>query len=458
MQTALPEENFMNLRFFIDSFRFFCYTEENIQKGCAVLDRNIYDAYLRLLHQELVPAMGCTEPIAVAYAAAVAAKELPCLPETVNIRVSANIIKNVKSVIVPNTGGLHGLEAAAAAGIIAGDPDSKLLVISRVTGEEQKKIAGYLETAKFSVEESDSGALFDICITLSGNGHRSTCRIAEDHTNIVRIEKDDSVLYERQLSRNQAEASPEKALLTVEQIVEFADTVAISDVQAVLDRQIHCNMDIAREGLENNYGARIGQVLLKSRENDVITRAKAYAAAASDARMGGCEKPVVINSGSGNQGITASVPVIIYAQELKASQELLYRALLVSNLVTLHLKSGIGPLSAYCGAISAGCGAAAGITYLYGGKFREIAHTIVNAIAINSGVICDGAKASCAAKIASAVEAGLLGMEMFRQGSQFLGGDGIVTKGVENTIRNVSHLASEGMRKTDAEIIKIMLS
>ena len=240
--------------------------------------------------------------------------------------------------------------------------------------------------------------------------------------------------------------------------MEFADTAEISDVQALLDRQIQCNMDIANEGLTNNYGARIGQVLLKSRGEDVITRAKAYAAAASDARMGGCEKPVVINSGSGNQGITASVPVIVYAEELKTTREQLYRALLVSNLVTLHLKSGIGPLSAYCGAISAGCGAAAGITYLYGGGFREIAHTIVNAIAINSGVICDGAKASCAAKIASAVEAGLLGMEMFRQGSQFLGGDGIVTKGVENTIRNVSQLASEGMRKTDAEIIKIMLS
>lgn len=284
------------------------------------------------------------------------------------------------------------------------------------------------------------------------------CRIAEDHTNIVRIEQDEDTVYERRLQEDSPEVSPEKALLTVEKIVEFADQAEIADVQALLDRQISCNMDIANEGLTGHYGARIGQVLLNSRCNDVITRAKAYAAAASDARMGGCEKPVVINSGSGNQGITASVPVIIYAQELQASREQLYRALLVSNLVTLHLKSGIGPLSAYCGAISAGCGAAAGITYLYGGKFREIAHTVVNALAINSGVICDGAKASCAAKIASAVEAGLLGMEMFRQGSQFMGGDGIVTKGVENTIRNVSQLASEGMRKTDAEIIKIMLS
>ena len=422
------------------------------------MDRNIYDAYVQLLHKELVPAMGCTEPIAVAYAAAVAARELKCLPETVDIRVSANIIKNVKSVIVPNTGGLHGLEAAAAAGIVAGDPDSKLLVISKVTEAQQKEIADYLQTAAFTVEESDSGALFDIQILLSGGGHRAMCRIVEDHTNIVRIEQDDSTVYERRLNEEQQEVSPEKALLSVEKIVEFADTADIADVQQLLDRQIRCNMEIANEGLEHNYGARIGQVLLKSRGDDVITRAKAYAAAASDARMGGCEKPVVINSGSGNQGITASVPVIIYAQELQATQEQLYRALLVSNLVTLHLKSGIGPLSAYCGAISAGCGAAAGITYLYGGKFRQIAHTIVNAIAICSGVICDGAKASCAAKIASAVEAGLLGMEMFRQGSQFLGGDGIVTKGVENTIRNVSQLASEGMRKTDAEIIKIMLS
>ena len=422
------------------------------------MDRDIYDAYVQLLHKELVPAMGCTEPIAVAYAAAVAARELKCLPETVDIQVSANIIKNVKSVIVPNTGGLHGLEAAAAAGIVAGDPDSKLLVISKVTEAQQKEIADYLQTAAFTVEESDSGALFDIQILLSGGGHRAMCRIAEDHTNIVRIEQDDSTVYERRLNEEQQEVSPEKALLSVEKIVEFADTADIADVQQLLDRQIRCNMEIANEGLEHNYGARIGQVLLKSRGDDVITRAKAYAAAASDARMGGCEKPVVINSGSGNQGITASVPVIIYAQELQATQEQLYRALLVSNLVTLHLKSGIGPLSAYCGAISAGCGAAAGITYLYGGKFRQIAHTIVNAIAICSGVICDGAKASCAAKIASAVEAGLLGMEMFRQGSQFLGGDGIVTKGVENTIRNVSQLASEGMRKTDAEIIKIMLS
>ena len=421
------------------------------------MDKKLYDACIRVLEQELVPAMGCTEPIAVAYAAAVAARELPVLPEAVSIVVSSNIIKNVKSVIVPNTGGLHGLEAAAAAGVIAGDPEQKLLVISKVTARQQAQIADYLKQTRFTVEESQSGALFDIQITLEGAGHKAMCRIAGEHTNIVRIEEDGNTVFQREITMDGVEENGDKALLTVENIVEFADSVQLEDVKAVLDRQITCNMAIAKEGLERDYGARIGQVLLKTRGDDVVTRAKAWAAAASDARMGGCEKPVVINSGSGNQGITASIPVIIYAKELGATRGQLYRALVVSNLITLHLKSGIGPLSAYCGAISAGCGAAAGVTYLYGGKYRQIAHTVVNAIAINSGVICDGAKASCAAKIASAVEAGLLGMEMFRQGSQFYGGDGIVSKGVENTIDNVSRLASQGMRKTDAEIIKIML-
>ena len=422
------------------------------------MEQRIYDAYVNLLKRELVPAMGCTEPIAVAYAAAVAAKELGTLPEMVDVCVSVNIIKNVKGVIVPNTGGLHGLEAAAAAGIIAGDPERKLLVISEVTGQQQVQISQYLNQADFTVYESDSGALFDICITLKAGTHQASCRIAEEHANIVCIQRDGETVFSRNFENNISETNPDKELLTVERIVEFADELDISDVKDIFDRQIVCNMDIAEEGLRKDYGARIGQVLLKSRKNDVITRAKAYAAAASDARMGGCEKPVVINSGSGNQGITASVPVVIYARELGATEEQLYRALAVSNLVTLHLKSGIGPLSAYCGAISAGCGAAAGISYLYGGKFREVSHTVVNALAINSGVICDGAKASCAAKIASAVEAGIMGMEMFRNGSQFYGGDGIVSKGVENTISNVSRVASEGMRKTDAEIIKIMLS
>jgi len=420
------------------------------------MDKKLYDTYTRILRQELVCAMGCTEPIAVAYAAALAAKALGQLPQKVDIRVSANIIKNVKSVIVPNTGGLRGLEAAAAAGIVAGDPEGALLVISKVSPQQKEEIADFLRRAEFTLAESQSGELFDICIALTAGEHTASSRICGSHTNVVSVECDGVQQYCRR-GQTAAQEQTDLASLTVEAIVEYADSVDPEDVRQVLQRQISCNMDIAKEGLEKPYGARIGQVLLSSRENDVITRAKAYAAAASDARMGGCEKPVVINSGSGNQGITASVPVVIYAEELGCSEEKLLRALVVSNLVTLHLKSGIGPLSAYCGAISAGCGAAAGIAYLYGGDFTAIAHTVVNAIAINSGVICDGAKASCAAKIASAVEAGILGMEMYRRGSEFLGGDGIVTKGVENTIANVSHLASEGMDKTDAEIIRIML-
>lgn len=420
------------------------------------MERTLYQQYVEILNRELVPAMGCTEPIAVAYAAAVAAKTLKARPEQIQIVVSSNIIKNVKSVIVPNTGGLHGLAAAAAAGIVAGDAEKKLLVIAEVSQAQKEEIAAYLKQAEFVVEESQTGELFDICITLTAGVQSSMCRIAGDHTNVVQVMQNGELVFQKTLEAAREEVS--KDCLRMEDIVAFAQTVEIADVKDVLDRQIRCNMDIAQEGLTNHYGARIGQILLATRENTVHTRAKAWAAAASDARMGGCEKPVVINSGSGNQGITASVPVVVYAQELGVSQEQLYRALVVSNLTTLHLKCGIGPLSAYCGAISAGCGAAAGITYLYGGGFREIAHTVVNALAINSGVICDGAKASCAAKIASALDAGLLGMEMFRQGSQFYGGDGIVSKGVENTIRNVSQLASQGMRKTDAEIIKIMLT
>ena len=422
------------------------------------MDHTIYNAYVSILKEELLPAMGCTEPIAVAYAAAVAARELGCTPETVEIVVSGNIIKNVKSVVVPNTGGLRGLAAAAAAGIVAGDPDAQLQVISSATAEDHAKIAAYLRSADFPILESDSGYIFDIDIRLHADGHCARCRIAGYHTNIIRIEKDGEILRDVPYTEAGQNYATDRSLLNIERIVEFADTVNIEDVRPTLERQIRYNLSIAKEGLTGNYGARIGQVLLNSYGNDVHVRAKAWAAAASDARMNGCSLPVVINSGSGNQGITCSVPVLIYAEELGVSDEMKLRALTVSNLITTHLKTGIGRLSAYCGAISAGVGAGAGITYLYGGKHKEIAHTIVNALAIDSGIICDGAKSSCAAKIASAVEAGLLGMEMYKQGSQFYGGDGIVTKGVENTIRNVGRLAKYGMAQTDKEIIDIMIS
>lgn len=417
-----------------------------------------YNAYVDILKEELIPAMGCTEPIAVAYAASIAANRLGCLPEKLIIKVSPNILKNVKSVVVPNTGGLRGVEAAAAAGVIAGDWQKQLEVISQVTEEQRVRISAYLEQAEFVLLKSESGFLFDIEIIAMGSGHTSISRIAGAHTNVIYIAKDQEVELDIPFVEETTGSATDRTLLSIEEICEFADCAEISDVKDILDRQIEYNMAISAAGMEGQYGACIGKVLMASYGDTVQNRAKAYAAAGSDARMNGCNMPVIINSGSGNQGITASVPVIVYARDMGVSDEQLYRALIVSNLVTIHLKTGIGPLSAYCGAISAGCGAGAGVTYLRGGKFREIAHTIVNAVAINSGVICDGAKSSCAAKIASAVEAGLLGMQMFEYGTQFYGGEGIVTKGVENTIRNVGRLARQGMAGTDKEIIDIMIS
>ncbi len=422
------------------------------------MEQTLYNAYVSILSEELLPAMGCTEPIAVAYAAALAARELGRKPEAVEIIVSGNIIKNVKSVVVPNTGGLRGLAAAAAAGIVAGDPNAQLQVISQVTEPQHAEIAAYLHTANFSVRESESGWIFDIDIRLTAGDNTARCQIAGFHTNVIRLERDGEILHDIPHTETAQNYATDRNLLNISDIVAFANCVDIADVAPILDRQISYNMAIAQEGLTGNYGARIGQVLLKSYGNAVHNRAKAWAAAASDARMNGCSLPVVINSGSGNQGITCSVPVIIYAKELHVSDEQRYRALVVSNLITTHLKTGIGRLSAYCGAISAGVGAGAGITYLYGGTEKDIAHTIVNALAIDSGIICDGAKSSCAAKIASAVEAGLLGMEMYHHGSQFYGGDGIVTKGAENTIRNIGRLAKFGMAQTDKEIIDIMIS
>ncbi len=420
------------------------------------MNTELYCEYLDILKEELVPAMGCTEPIAIAYAAALAKRELGFIPDVVTVKASANIIKNVKSVVVPHTNGKRGIAAASAAGIIAGNAESELQVLSEVSPKQLEEMDKFLKTAKITVMQSEKPYIFNIEIILSGNGHTSSSEIAGQHTNVIKLTKDGEILFEKEY-KEQLSEQVDRSNLSVEGIVEFADCVNIEDVRSTLQRQIDYNTAIAEEGLRGNWGANIGRILLDSYGDTVYNRAKAYAAAGSDARMNGCELPVIINSGSGNQGMTASLPVIVYAKELGASEELLFRALTVANLITIHLKTGIGRLSAYCGATSAGCGAAAGISYLYGGKFREIAHTVVNAVAINSGMVCDGAKASCAAKIASAVEAGLLGMQMQMHESQFYGGDGIIIKGVENTIKNVASLAREGMKETDKEIIRIML-
>lgn len=421
------------------------------------MDERIYQAYLDILNEELVPAMGCTEPIAIAYAAAIAREALGAEPQQVKLLVSGNIIKNVKSVIVPNTGGRKGLRTAVAAGICCGKAELELEVLSQVTAADLDRLDAYLKSARFDIQRSPANCPFDIQVTLTAGADTSFVRIIGNHTNVVQVRKNETWLKNEPFSDEGVQPPENRSLLNVADIVAFANQVKVEEVSQVLQRQIDCNLAIAKAGLEGNYGASIGRIILQSYGNSIQNRAKAWAAAGSDARMNGCELPVVINSGSGNQGITASLPVIIYAQEFAVSQAQLYRALVISNLVTIHLKTGIGSLSAYCGATSAGAGAGAGICYLYGGGEREISHTIVNALAINSGMICDGAKASCAAKIASAVEAGLLGMQMYLHDSQFYGGDGIVFKGVENTIRTVSTIAREGMRATDAEIIQIMM-
>ena len=422
-----------------------------------MITRQKYQDYINVLKEELIPAMGCTEPIAIAYAGAIAREHLGCLPERVEIEVSGNIIKNVKSVIVPNTGGLRGIEVAAAAGIVAGDAAKELKVISEVSTEAVAVIHKFLESTPITVNFSDSKKIFDIMITVYGNGHSAYVRICEFHTNIVEIREDDKYVLQKDIAVEDSLGFTDRGFMNVQEIIEFADTARIEDVKDILDLQIECNVNISEEGLAGDYGANIGKVLLKTYgTDDVKIRAKAKAAAGSDARMNGCEMPVVINSGSGNQGITASIPVIEYAKELGVSDEKRYRVLLVSNLITIHLKSGIGRLSAYCGAVSAGCASGAGIAYLYGGGVDEVSHTIVNSLAITSGIICDGAKASCAAKIATAIDAGILGYNMYKEGQQFYGGDGIVSKGVENTIKNVGQLAKEGMATTDQEILKIM--
>lgn len=417
-----------------------------------------YGNYLKILQEELVPATGCTEPIAIAYGAAKARELLGVLPESVLVEASGNIIKNVKSVVVPNTNSLKGIEAAAAAGIVAGQSDKILEVISEVTPAQRAEIRVYLADHPIVVKPAEGDKVFDILITLRAGNNHVKLRISDYHTHIVYIEKNGEVLFQsgEVLSDSARDMLTDRSCLSVDGVLDFASTCNLEDVRALIERQIDYNYAIAEEGMRHSWGANIGSVLKEHYGVGIYSRARYMAAAGSDARMSGCEMPVIIVSGSGNQGITASVPVVEYAKELNVSRDQMVRAVLLSDLLTIHLKTGIGRLSAYCGAVSAGCSAGAAIAYLHGGGFREIAHTLVNSLAIVSGMICDGAKASCAAKISAAVDAGLVGYSMFRSGQQFRGGDGIVTKGVEETIRNIGRLGRLGMRETDREIIRIM--
>ena len=423
-----------------------------MERGC-----HQYNTYVNILKRELVCAQGCTEPIAIAYCAAVARSVLGSIPDRVEVEASGNIIKNVKSVIVPGTNGGRGIAAAAAIGILGGDEKALLEVIKTVSEEAKAQLPSYIASTPITLIPVDRGVVLDIGVIAHQGDSYAKVRIAAEHTNIVLIEKDGRILREKAVEAEVVDPeAPDYTLLSVEGIYDFATTCDLEDVRETLHRQVEMNSAISDEGLRGNWGANIGKTLLHYVGSDVRTRAKARAAAGSDARMSGCELPVVINSGSGNQGMTASLPVIEYAKDMGVEEDTMYRALLISNLLTTHAKTSIGRLSAYCGAVSAGAAAGAGVAFLHGGGVEEISHTIVNALAITSGIVCDGAKASCAAKIAMAVEAGLFGHEMYRQGQQFYGGDGLVKKGVENSIKSFGRLGRQGMKQTDEEIIKMM--
>lgn len=428
------------------------------------MEDKIYSEYCAILAEELQPAMGCTEPIAVAYCAALARKTLGCLPEDVQVYASANIIKNVKSVVVPNTGGQRGLTVAAAAGIVAGDADAKLQVLAGITPEQVEEIAAYEKRGIVHVHPSDKDFIFDIQVRVSGGGHTAFAEIAGFHTNVIRLERDGEVLLDHPCTEEGPKHATDRILLTVERIVEFADAVKIADVQPVLQRQIDCNTAIAREGLQGQWGANIGRILLESYGDSTHNRAKAWAAAGSDARMNGCELPVVINSGSGNQGITITMPVVVYAEALGASEEQRLRALALANLISVHQKKYIGSLSAYCGAVSAATGAVCGVAYLkLKGKISEealyqvMSDTITNSICTIGGMVCDGAKSSCAAKIAAALESAFTGLEMSLKQRVFQPGEGLTMDSVEDTIAAVGRMGRVGMKSTDVEILNIML-
>ena len=416
---------------------------------------NIYQIYVQILKEELVTAMGCTEPIAISYAAARARAVLGELPEKIVVKASGSMIKNVKSVVVPNTGGLRGIEAAAAAGVVCGNENKKLEVLSEIESEDIERIKGYLGQADIKVEYQETGRTFDLSVCVYKEHSQASVRITDYHTNIVQIEKNWELI--RDDLKDEKIEKANRDVLSMENIWEFVRCADIEDVKETLDKQIKCNMKIAREGIRGNYGANIGSILLKMEGDSVQVRAKAMAAAGSDARMNGCGLPVVINSGSGNQGITCSVPVLVYGESLNCDIEKIYRALLLSNLTAIYIKAGIGTLSAYCGAVSAGAAAGAGIAYLHGGGYEEIKHTVVNALAIVSGIVCDGAKASCAAKIASSVEAGIVGYYMYLNEQEFCAGEGIVAEGIDRTIENIGILGKEGMKETNKKIIEMMI-
>ncbi len=421
------------------------------------MDKRLYDNYCGILKAELVPALGCTEPIAIAFAAAKARDVLGCMPEQIEMSCSGNMIKNVKGVTVPNSGGMKGIDVAATLGVVGGDADSQLEVLEHVTQEHIEKTRHLVEQGFCICNLAEDVENLYIVAAAKGQGHEAEVTIINRHTYITKIVKDGETVFERSLEHDGDSKAIDRSELNVKDILDFADEVDIDDVKEVLERQVIYNTAIAQEGLNKKYGAQVGRTLIQCYGNNVKTRARAKAAAGSDARMSGCSLPVVINSGSGNQGMTVSLPVIEFAKEWNLGEEALYRALVVSNLIAVHQKKYIGSLSAYCGAVSAACGAGAAITYMTGGGYEKVCETIVNTIANVGGIVCDGAKPSCAAKIASAVDAAIMAHYMGMVNRTFHPGEGIVKDDVEETIRSVGYIGRVGMKKTDVEILNIMI-
>ena len=418
------------------------------------------EKYTAILSEELVPALGCTEPIALAYASAECRRTLGCFPDAVDAECSGNIIKNVKSVIIPNTGGMKGIEAAVAAGMIGGDASRGLEVLSAVREEDLPSIREYIAEKRVSVKLLHTSATLHFIITMKKGNDSASVEVIHQHTNIVKKIRNGEVVFQKDSSseENMNESLTDRSVLSVDGIIEFCETADLSLFAPIIEEQIRCNSAICEEGLRNKWGVNIGQYLLETREKDFITEAKATAAAGSDARMSGCVYPVVINSGSGNQGITVSVPVIVYCRRNGIEHEKLVRALAISNLIAIHQKTRIGRLSAYCGAVNAACGAATAITWLQGGTRDQIKETITNTLATISGMVCDGAKPSCAAKISLALEAAMMGHDLAMEDDNFLPGDGIVKSDVESTIIGVGEIASKGMVSTDETILNVMVN
>lgn len=416
-----------------------------------------YQQYVNILKEELRPALGCTEPIAIAFAAAKARDVLDEPVERIELHCSGNIVKNVKGVTVPNSGGLKSLEAAAIIGILAGDADSEFEVLHNVDEEAIALTKVWLKERRCICQLIENCDNLLIRVYVFGANHRAMVEVKTTHTNITHIERDGEVLYSKE-STVQKVAATDKSVLELKQIIKFAETCDIADVAPPIERQIELNKAISDEGLAHAYGACVGRVIKETQDwNDTRVRAKACAAAGSDARMSGCPLPVVINSGSGNQGMTVSLPVIEYAETLEVDHETLIRSLVLANLIALLQKRYIGNLSAYCGAVCAAAGAGAGITFLKGGRYDEISAAVTNTLANASGIVCDGAKPSCAAKIALSLDAAFLGIDLAEHHKTFQPGDGLVKDCVEDTIEQIGRMGREGMKQTDVEILKIML-